>query len=328
MTISNGPGGQGRLDKAKRRLSIARLLFSAACFTTFFSLTMSLRADSFSLEASPSTVYLKQDEKANSTIAVHPAGGFNGSVTLLASRLPTGVTASFDPESTTSASKLVFVAAKEATTGLSSITITGTSGNLTQSVTISLAVTAATTVRDKSGRPSTAAHFESWSLVVGHARPPAPAAYRRGLSARTLQRQAGGRGHPLKQFEPPPRMNALVSLSISSPIASPIRPLAVAATGGGRRALELADKPCEAPAMLLGCGLRPSAAAARTMGRIARATACRASRSHTSRPFTADPGRTCPAGARRGSSIGRGPGQSDRFHYRLEPSRLLGSGIA
>jgi len=236
---SNGPGDQGRLDKAKRRLSIARLLFSAACFTTFFSL--SLRADSFSLEASPSTVYLKQDEKATSTITVHPLGGFNGSVTLLASRLPAGVTASFDPESTTSASKLVFVAAKEATTGLSSIIITGTSGNLTQSVAISLAVTAATTVRDKSGRPSTAAHFESWSPVVpDHATPPAPAAYRRGLSARTLQRQARGSGHPLKQFEPPRRMNALVSLSLSSPLASPIRPRAVAATDGGRRAPKLA----------------------------------------------------------------------------------------
>ena len=225
MTTSNGPGDQGRLDKAKRRLSIARLLFSAACFTTFFSL--SLRADSFSLEASPSTVYLKQDEKATSTITVHPSGGFSGSVTLLASRLPTGVTASFDPESTTSASKLVFVAAKEATTGLSSIIITGTSGNLTQSVAISLAVTAATTVRD-----------ESWSPVVpGHATP--PAAYRRGLSARTL-RQARGGAHPLKQFEPPRRMNALVSLSISSPIPSPIRPLAVAATDNGRRAPVLA----------------------------------------------------------------------------------------
>ena len=238
MIRSNGPGDQGRLDKAKRRLSIARLLFSAACFTTFFSL--SLRADSFSLEASPSTVYLKQDEKATSTITVHPSGGFNGSVTLLASRLPAGVTASFDPESTTSASKLVFVAAKEATTGLSSIIITGTSGNLTQSVAISLAVTAATTVRDKSGRPSTAAHFESWSPVVpDHATPPAPAAYRRGLSARTL-RQARGRDHPLKQFEPPRRMNALVSLSISSPIPSPIRPRAVAATDDGRRAPKLA----------------------------------------------------------------------------------------
>jgi hypothetical protein len=240
VTTSNGPGDQGRLDKAKRRLPIARLLSSAACFTTFFSLTTSLRADSFSLEASPSTVYLKQDEKATSTITVHPSGGFNGSVTLLASRLPTGVTASFDPESTTSASKLVFVAAKEATTGLSSIIITGTSGNLTQSVAISLAVTAATTVRDKSGRPSTAAHFESWSPVVpDDATPPTPAAYRRDLSARTL-RQARGRDHPLKQFEPPRRMNALVSLSISSPIASPIRPLAVAATDNGRRAPVLA----------------------------------------------------------------------------------------
>jgi hypothetical protein len=144
-------------------------------------------------------VYLKQDEKATSTIAVHPSGGFNGSVTLLASRLPTGVTASFDPESTTSASTLVFVAAKEATTGLSSIIITGTSGNLTQSVTISLAVTAATTVRDKSGRPSTAAHFESWSPVVpDHATPPARRRIVRGLQ---LARLKAGRSSVSNRIE-------------------------------------------------------------------------------------------------------------------------------
>ena len=263
MTTSNGPGDQGRLDKAKRRLPIARLLSSAACFTTFFSLTTSLRADSFSLEASPSTVYLKQDEKATSTITVHPSGGFNGSVILLASRLPTGVTASFDPESTTSASKLVFVAAKEATTGLSSIIITGTSGNLTQSVAISLAVTAATTVRDKSGRPSTAAHFESWSPVVpDHATPPAPAAYRRGLSARTLQRQARGSGHPLKQFEPPRRMNALVSLSISSPIASPIRPPAARDGHGWRRKPAVGTWRAKRPPCSWAARLRLSEAAA------------------------------------------------------------------
>ncbi|MGO4884894.1 MAG: hypothetical protein ACLP59_29350 [Bryobacteraceae bacterium] len=102
-------------------------------------------------------MYLKQDENATSTITVHPSGDFNGSVTLLASRLPAGVTASFDPQSTTSASKLVFVAAKDAIAGLSSITITGTSGNLTQSVTISLAVSAATAVRiNPAGLPAAA----------------------------------------------------------------------------------------------------------------------------------------------------------------------------
>ena len=161
MPTSHGPGYYGRPGKAKRRLSIAPLLFSAACFTTSFSLTTSLRADSFSLEASPSTVYLKQDEQATSTITVHPSGDFNGSVTLLASRLPTGVTASFDPKSTTSASKLVFVAAKDVTTGSSSIIITGTSGNLTQSVTISLAVSAATTARRVRSRPMNTLVFDS-----------------------------------------------------------------------------------------------------------------------------------------------------------------------
>ncbi|MGA3076544.1 MAG: hypothetical protein ABSG56_22990 [Bryobacteraceae bacterium] len=132
-----------------RRFSIAPLLFSAACITTSFSLTVSLRAESFSLEASPSTVYVNRDEKATSTITVHPSGAFNGSVTLLVSRLPPGVSASFDPDSTTSASKLVFVATKVADTGLFSITVTGKSGSLTQSATITLVVSAATTALEQ-----------------------------------------------------------------------------------------------------------------------------------------------------------------------------------
>jgi hypothetical protein len=116
----------------KPRFSIAPLLFLTACAP--------LRAESFSLEASPSTVYVNQDDKATCTITVHPADGFNGSVALLASRLPPGVSASFDPDSTTGTSKLVFVATKAAETGLSSITVTGKSGDLIQSVTITLSI--------------------------------------------------------------------------------------------------------------------------------------------------------------------------------------------
>jgi hypothetical protein len=127
---------------SKRRFPIAPLLFSAACITTALCLTTPVRAESFSLEASPSTVYVNRDDKASSTITIHAADGFTGSVTLLVSRLPPGVSASFDPDSTTSTSTLVLAATKTADTGLFSIAITGKSGSLMQSATITLVVNA------------------------------------------------------------------------------------------------------------------------------------------------------------------------------------------
>src|SRR5215469_11868108 len=49
----------------------------------------------FSLTDSPSSLTVTQGTSGTSTVTVHPAGGFTGSVTLSASGLPAGVTASF-----------------------------------------------------------------------------------------------------------------------------------------------------------------------------------------------------------------------------------------
>src|SRR5260221_647821 len=78
-----------------------------------------------------------------STITVVPQNGFTGSVSLSASGLPSGVTASFNPTSNTSTSTLTLTASASATTGTSTLTITGTSGTLTSSTTITLSVTPA-----------------------------------------------------------------------------------------------------------------------------------------------------------------------------------------
>jgi hypothetical protein len=97
----------------------------------------------FSLAASPSSVSVTQGGSGSSTVTVTPSGGFTGSVTLSASGLPSGVTASFGTNPTTSTSSVTFTASSTATTGTSSVTITGTSGSLTHTTTISLTVTAA-----------------------------------------------------------------------------------------------------------------------------------------------------------------------------------------
>jgi len=93
----------------------------------------------FSLAATNATV--AQGGTGTSTVTVTPSGGFNGSVALSVGALPAGVTASFNPASTTGSSTLTFTASSTATAGTANVTITGTSGSLTHTTTISLTVT-------------------------------------------------------------------------------------------------------------------------------------------------------------------------------------------
>jgi hypothetical protein len=96
----------------------------------------------FSLTDSPSSLTVTQGTSGNSTVTVHPVGGFTGSVTLSASGLPSGVTATFGTNPTTSTSVVTFTASSTATTGTSTVTITGTSGTLTHTTTVSLTISA------------------------------------------------------------------------------------------------------------------------------------------------------------------------------------------
>jgi len=97
----------------------------------------------FSLSASPGSLNVPQGSIGTSTITVNKLNGFNSSVSLSASGLPSGVTASFNPSSTTGTSTLTLSASSTAATGTSTVTITGTSGSLTHSTTVSLTVNAA-----------------------------------------------------------------------------------------------------------------------------------------------------------------------------------------
>jgi subtilase family serine protease len=98
---------------------------------------------SFTLSASPSSVSVTQGASGTSTITVTDVGGFSGSVTLAASGLPSGVTATFGTNPTTSTSTLTLTASSTATAGTATVTITGTSGSLTATTTVSLTVNTA-----------------------------------------------------------------------------------------------------------------------------------------------------------------------------------------
>ena len=94
----------------------------------------------FTLAAAPGNLSVDQGGSRTSRITITPQNGFNGSVALAASGVPSGVSASFNPASTNSASILTFTASATATTGTATITVTGTSGSITQSASISLTV--------------------------------------------------------------------------------------------------------------------------------------------------------------------------------------------
>jgi len=99
----------------------------------------------FSLTPSSASLTLAPGASASDTISIVDLGSFSGNVTLAATGLPSGVTASFATNPATSSSVLTLTATSTATTGTSNITITGTSGTLTQSTTIAITVQAAST---------------------------------------------------------------------------------------------------------------------------------------------------------------------------------------
>ncbi len=97
----------------------------------------------FTLSASPSSLTIPQGASGASTISVTPQNGFGSSVSLSASGLPAGVTASFSANPATASSTLTLTAGSTATPGTFSVTVTGASGTLSNSTTVSLTVSAA-----------------------------------------------------------------------------------------------------------------------------------------------------------------------------------------
>jgi hypothetical protein len=100
----------------------------------------------FAVTATPSSQAVTAGSAATYTATIAPLNGFAGTVTLSASGLPTGATASFSPASVTTSGSSVLTIATGATTpaGTSSITVTGTSGSLVHSATVSLTVNSTT----------------------------------------------------------------------------------------------------------------------------------------------------------------------------------------
>ena len=101
-------------------------------------------AADFTLAANPASVSVNRGRIGASTITITRVGGFASAVAFTAAGLPAGVTATFNPASTTgNTSTVTFAAASTATLGPATVTITGTGGGLARTTTIALTVNAA-----------------------------------------------------------------------------------------------------------------------------------------------------------------------------------------
>jgi len=96
----------------------------------------------YSISATPASVTVTAGGSASYTATVAPTGGFTGAVTFSVSGLPAGATAGFNPGSlTTSGNSTLTVTTSSSTpAGSYSLTITGTSGSLVHSTTVTLVV--------------------------------------------------------------------------------------------------------------------------------------------------------------------------------------------
>ena len=101
-------------------------------------------AQDFSISAAPSTRTVVAGSGTTYTATVTPQGGFSGTVTLSATGLPTGATATFNPATVigSGTSTLTVNTLSSTPIGTSTLTITGVSGSISHATTAALTVTA------------------------------------------------------------------------------------------------------------------------------------------------------------------------------------------
>jgi subtilase family serine protease len=112
---------------------------------------------SFTLSASPSGLTILQGESGSTTISVTDFGGFSGAVTLSAANVPSGVTAVFTTNPTTSTSTLNLTVSASAATGTFTLQVNGVSGSITSQAGVQLNIA-----------PAPAATLNPSSLAFGN----------------------------------------------------------------------------------------------------------------------------------------------------------------
>ena len=116
---------------------------TSGSLTSTTTLTLNVTAEpNFTISASPAAVSVPAATSGSASISIGYVGGLTGSVSLSASNLPAGVSANFSPNSVNSTGtvSVSFFVQSGTAAGTSNVTITGTDGAITHSVTIALTI--------------------------------------------------------------------------------------------------------------------------------------------------------------------------------------------
>jgi subtilase family serine protease len=112
----------------------------SGALTSSTTIGLTITAPNFTLSFTGAALGEPRGSTAAGAVTIIPQNGFNSSVSLSASGLPSGVTAAFGAPSTAGTSQATFTASSTATVGSFPITVHGVSGALSSSATFTLTV--------------------------------------------------------------------------------------------------------------------------------------------------------------------------------------------
>jgi uncharacterized membrane protein len=108
------------------------------------TVTLTVTGSNFTISASPSSLRIQRGHQGTSTITTAISGGFNSSITLSASGVPSHTTVSFSrnpiPAPGNGSSTMTITVGSNAPTGTYPITVKGTGGGIQQTATVELTV--------------------------------------------------------------------------------------------------------------------------------------------------------------------------------------------
>jgi hypothetical protein len=116
----------------------------------------------FAVTPTSTSVSIPQGATGSDALAITPANGFAGTVSFAATGLPAGATATFTPATSATGTSLSIAVASTVATGTYPLTVTGSSGTLTETTPISLVVTGPTTT----SCPTSLASLNGWYAVL------------------------------------------------------------------------------------------------------------------------------------------------------------------
>jgi hypothetical protein len=140
---SPDPSNAGVVWGSNQLVGPAFLGFAQWTTQNFAISTGPVAAPDFSMSVMPASQTVVVGNQASYTVAITPAGGFSGQVTLSVDGLPSGANGTFTPNPATGSSTLAVTTATTTPTGTYPLTIRGMSGTLSHSTPATLVVNAA-----------------------------------------------------------------------------------------------------------------------------------------------------------------------------------------